>query len=152
MSRQPARSRLNQTVTLWNRYGETVENGARRPLWQRTTLRYVRAELRRRTNMLATGEREADSLLLFIFQGPSVAVGEDGSRRRYVPPPLYECAAGEERAALWTLREGDRIGLGRWEGDPSEGGDRARKDYRITVVDPKWGDGPEIHHWEVSGA
>lgn len=152
MSRQPSRSRLKQTVTLWNRYGEAVVDGACQTLWQKTTFRYVRTEIRRRTNMMATGDQEADSLLLFIFNGPSVAVGEDGVRRKYVEPHTYQNASDGQRAVLWTLREGDFIGLGKCEGDPSEGGERVRKDYRVTIVDPKRGDGTEIHHWEVSGA
>lgn len=152
ISRQPARTMLPHTVTLRNLTGETVSGGAKVKQYQKTVIRYVRYESRRRTNMLKSGGTNNDSLFLMIFNGPSVAAGEDGARRKYAPPDVFLTMPPEEQAAHWTLRAGDAVGLGILPGDISPGGDRARKDYKINMIDPVFGADGKIHHWEVTGA
>lgn len=151
-SRQPARAMLPHTVTLWNMAGETVAGGGKERWHQKTVVRYVRYESRRRTNTMQSGGTNADSLFLMIFNGPSVAAGEDGGPRQFTPPETFLTMPPEEQAFYWTLRAGDVVGLGRIDGDPSPGGDRARKDYKINMIDPIYGPDGKIHHWEVTGA
>lgn len=152
MSRQPARAMLPHTVTLWNLSGETVSGGGKTKQYQKTVIRYVRYESRRRTNMLKSGGTNTDSLFLMIFRGPSVAAREDGGSRNYVPPEAFLTMPPEEQAVHWTLRAGDVVGLGGLSGDISPGGDRTRKDYKINMIDPIFGADGKIHHWEVTGA
>lgn len=153
VSRKPARAALPHTVTIWNKYGERVVNGSKQSQYQRTILRYVRADFQKRTNVRASGGAEnADDLFLMVFAGVSQAFSEDGVPRRFVPSPVFLRAGEEERAGLWTLNPGDDfVGLGIQLGEPSGGGERAAKSYKINIVDPKYGAGAEVHHWEVSG-
>lgn len=152
MSRQPARAMLPHTMTLWNLSGEVVSGGGKEKRYQKTIIRYVRYESRRRTNMLKSGGTNNDSLFLMIFSGPSAAAREGGIRREYVPPDAFLAMPPEEQAFHWTLRAGDVVGLGALSGDISPGGDRARKDYKINMIDPIFGADGKIHHWEVTGA
>lgn len=152
ISRQPSRAALPHTATLWNLAGETVSGGGKEKRYQKTVVRYVRYESRRRVSMTQSGGTNADSLLLMIFNGPSVAMDEAGTFRRYVSPDEFLNAEKEEQAVLWTIQAGDVVGLGRIDGTISPGGSRARKDYRISGVDPIYGADGQIHHWEVTGA
>lgn len=146
MSRQPSRSRLRHIVTLWNCVNE------REGQYQRTVLKYVWVEFRKQRNMLATGDSNADSLMLMVFNGVSLALDDKAKRRRYVPPHVFLSMSDAERQEVWTLNAGDYIGLGIIEGHVSDGGAVVRKDFRINVIDPKFGDSAVVHHWEVSGS
>lgn len=152
MSRQPGRRLLKQTVTLWNRVGEDIKGGSRVRKLQKTYIRHVRAEFCKRTNMLATGDRNADSLLLLIFNGASQAEDEQGHSRMFVTPDVFLLASELERIGMWTLNTGDHIGLGVLDGDASPGGELARKDWRINIIDPIYGNDGQLHHWEATGA
>lgn len=152
ISRQPARSRLPHTITLWNASGETVSNGGKEKQYQKTVIRYVRYESRRRTATTQSGGANEDSLFLMIFNGPSIAEGEDGALQDFVPPDIFLTMNPEDREKHWTLQTDDIVGLGTTSGDFSHGGDYERKDYKINIIDPIYGADGKIHHWEVTGA
>lgn len=149
---------LPHTVTLWNETGKgTTVHGVKQKQYQKTILRYVWLDFRKITNVLQTGDTSADSLLLFIFNGVSVAIDESGKLRKYVPSETFLNASEDEQSELWTLNDGnDFITIGRAEGDffegkNSTGGETSRKNYKIKIVDSKYSTSDVIHHWEVSG-
>ncbi len=151
-SRQPARSRLPHTITLWNASGETVVNGGKKKQYQKTVIRYVRYESRRRTATTQSGGANEDSLFLMIFNGPSIAEGKGGALRDFASPDIFLTMEPEDRGKHWTLQTGDIVGLGVISGGFSHGGDYERKDYKINIIDPVYGADGKIHHWEVTGA
>ncbi len=151
-SRQPARSKLPHTITLWNASGEAVVNGGKEKQYQKTVIRYVRYESRRRKTTIQSGGANEDSLFLMIFNGPSVAEGESGVLRDFAPSSTFLTMKQEDRERHWTLQPGDIVGLGTVLGDFSHGGDYERKDYKINIIDPIYGSDGKIHHWEVTGA
>lgn len=149
---------LPHTVTLWNETGKgTTVHGVKQKQYQKTILRYVWLDFRKITNVLQTGDVAADSLLLFIFNGVSVATDEAGSIRNYTPPETFLNASEDEQKTLWTLNDGnDFITIGRADGDffegkNSTGGETSRKNYKVKIVDSKYSTSDVIHHWEVSG-
>ncbi len=151
-SRQPARSKLPHTITLWNASGEAVVNGGKEKQYQKTVIRYVRYESRRRKTTIQSGGANEDSLFLMIFNGPSVAEGESGVLRDFAPSSTFLTMKQEDRERHWTLQPGDIVGLGTVLGDFSHGRDYERKDYKINIIDPIYGADGKIHHWEVTGA
>lgn len=148
ISRKPSRSSLPHTITLFN---STVIDGPK--IYQPTIIRYVRYDFRKQTNVLMTGNTNADALDLLIFNGVSVATDDMGAIRKFVPAHIFLQASDGEKIGMWTLNAGDDyVGIGIVEGPPSKGGEDRRKDYSITVVDPKFGADKKVHHWEISGA
>lgn len=158
VSRKPSRKLLPHTITLWNYTGKsTVVNGVKTKQYQKTIIRYVSLDFRKITNVLQTGDTTADSLFLMIFNGVSVAMDKSGSLRNYVSSDIFLNTPEDKQPELWTLNDGDDfISIGQIEGDlfidglPA-GGEKARKDYKIKIIDPKFGLGDSIHHWEVTG-
>lgn len=152
-SRQPARSKLPHTITLWNAYGETVVNGGKEKQYQKTIIRHVRYEYRRQRATNQNGNVNADNLFLMIFNGPSIAQGEeDRTLRDFASSDIFLTMEADDRKKYWTLQPGDIIGLGTIFEDFSKGGDCARKDYKINIIEPIYGMDGKIHHWEVTGA
>lgn len=143
-SRKPLKASLPHTITLWNQIEDSVVNGAAKKVYQRTVLKHTRYEITTASTTQMAGNSRKDSLKLFVFNGVSDASNGLWDKAGYLKPE--EFVSLENKAGYWSLQTGDYIALGVVEGDPEEGGITP---YMITEVQPCYGMGAEVHHWEV---
>lgn len=140
-NRKPLKASLPHTVTVWNKIGEKVTNGAPKKTYQRTVLRHVRYEITAASTTQMAGVSRRDGLKLFIFNGVSSA-----NNATYLDPKAFD--ASQNKPEHWTLRPGDYIALGAVDSGPEEG---KITPYTVAEVQPCYGIGVDVHHWEVVG-
>lgn len=125
----------NADCTVFNR---VYDPKTRTDRWQVTQIHGVFWENRKSSNVIASGMKEADSVLIFIpFSVPD-----------YRKPKEFEADSSG-----WTLRPEDYVvkGLVEYTGPILELTKRFDDVIMITSVDTMDYGSPDMQHWEVSG-
>lgn len=125
----------NADCTVFNRL---YDPATRQDTWKATQLQGVFWENRKAANVIKSGMKEADSVLIFI---PFSMTG-------YQPPKEFK-----RDPVGWTLRPEDWIVKGHveYEGPITGLADRFDNVVAITSVDTMDYGSPDMQHWEVSG-
>ncbi|MGI5898633.1 MAG: hypothetical protein ACOX8S_01780 [Christensenellales bacterium] len=140
-SKQPRRSALRHSVTLWNALGGG--NG-----YQKSYISYVDIRLTEEEREGKTAPQSRDALTLMVFR-VSMARSVGGETRQYLPEIEFSLLPDEEKERFFTFAPlKDYISLGKAEGD------RAGREYTVAAVTPIFsprfpGGSDGVHHWEV---
>ncbi len=140
-SKQPRRSTLRHSITLWNSLGEGKG-------YQKTYISHVDMSLKEEEREGKSAQQSRDSLTLMVFR-VSVARSADGDFRQYLPEIEFGLLPDDEKKRFFTFAPlKDYVALGRAEGE------RAGREYTVISMTPVFsprvaGGADTVHHWEV---
>lgn len=90
---------LVDTVVLYNYIGEVNDEAT----YQETIFKRCYCPLNEGADLNMQGKKANDSARLYLFDGKTIAVGTDGTERKYLPYSQWKDA--EDKTAYWTLSD-----------------------------------------------